>query len=212
MAGVLEDGAIGIWAVESQKKVARIRGHREESLRFWVRDPIFSIDFSPDGRFLVAGTGDKTLRVWGKDFVIDRAQKAEQNQLQRQAENKCQAARQAAEEHLLRKAQADAAQAVHNGQRALDRGTTAGAERYASEILQPARDLLAQAQTALAEGNFQRAKSLANQVTTASTEIVEVTESRIVEERRENNRCLVCGQALGLREKISELDKCKAHR
>ena len=212
LASVLEAGTIEIWEIESHKKVAQIKGHRAESLRFWVRDRSFSSAFSPDGRFLVAAAGDKTLGVWGKDLIIDKAEKTEQNQLQRQADEKCQAARQAAEEHLLRKAQADAGQAVYNAQRSLDRGTVAGAERYASEILQPARNLLNQAQAALDEGNFQKAKSLANQVTTASLEIVEVTQDRRVEERRQNNQCLVCGKPLGLREKISEFDKCKAHR
>jgi hypothetical protein len=44
-----------VWDVVTGKEVARLPGHR---------DYVWSLAFSPDGKTLVSGSGDKSVRLW----------------------------------------------------------------------------------------------------------------------------------------------------
>jgi WD40 repeat protein len=46
---------VKVWEVGSWREVATLRGHGSECV---------SVSFSPDGKFLASGSGDKTVKVW----------------------------------------------------------------------------------------------------------------------------------------------------
>jgi general transcriptional corepressor TUP1 len=47
-----------IWDIQTGALNRVFKGHQEE---------VYSIDFFPDGRFIVSGSGDKTVRIWNMD-------------------------------------------------------------------------------------------------------------------------------------------------
>jgi WD40 repeat protein len=50
------DKTIRIWDVETGRELHTLTKHT---------DPIFSVAYSPDGRNIVSGATDNTLKIWG---------------------------------------------------------------------------------------------------------------------------------------------------
>jgi WD40 repeat protein len=44
-----------IWNIAERRVLAMFKGHTS---------PVYSVDFSPDGRFLVSGSSDNSVRIW----------------------------------------------------------------------------------------------------------------------------------------------------
>jgi WD40 repeat protein len=49
------DYTVKLWSVESQKEVTTLQGHR---------DCVYSIAFSPDGKYLASSSSDYTVKLW----------------------------------------------------------------------------------------------------------------------------------------------------
>jgi glucose repression regulatory protein TUP1 len=49
-----EDSVIRIWDIASNEIVARLKGHEQD---------IYSLDWSADRKFIVSGSGDKTVKA-----------------------------------------------------------------------------------------------------------------------------------------------------
>jgi roadblock/LC7 domain-containing protein/RNA polymerase-binding transcription factor DksA len=52
----MSNATVKVCEVGSWREVATLRGHE---------DLVFSVSFSPDGKFLASGSNDKTVKVWG---------------------------------------------------------------------------------------------------------------------------------------------------
>jgi WD40 repeat protein len=52
------DSTVKLWSVESQKEVTTLRGYRSD---------VYSIAFSPDGKYLASGSADRTVKLWRID-------------------------------------------------------------------------------------------------------------------------------------------------
>ena len=57
--------AIWLWDLATGQEVARLEGHTNY---------VFSLAFSPDGRSLVSGSGDGTVRIWDTEPLARRHQ------------------------------------------------------------------------------------------------------------------------------------------
>ncbi len=55
MASGSLDKTVKFWSIESQKKVATLQGHSSY---------VFSIAFSPDGKYLASSSHDNTVKLW----------------------------------------------------------------------------------------------------------------------------------------------------
>ncbi len=49
------DNTVKLWSVESQKEVTTLQDHSSS---------VFSVAFSPDGKYLASGSADNTLKLW----------------------------------------------------------------------------------------------------------------------------------------------------
>jgi WD40 repeat protein len=49
---------VKLWSIELQKEVTKLQGHSES---------IYSLAFSPGGKYLASGSGDKTVKLWSMD-------------------------------------------------------------------------------------------------------------------------------------------------
>lgn len=50
-----QDGRIGLWSIETSECLAMLKEHSTN---------VFSVQITPDGRFAVSGSSDKTVKVW----------------------------------------------------------------------------------------------------------------------------------------------------
>ncbi len=55
MASGSQDDTVKLWSVESQKEVTTLQGHSSY---------VYSVAFSPDGKYLASGSGDETVKLW----------------------------------------------------------------------------------------------------------------------------------------------------
>jgi WD40 repeat protein len=55
LASGSEDNTVKLWSVESQKEVTTLQGHSEY---------VYSVVFSPDGKYLASGSDDNTVKLW----------------------------------------------------------------------------------------------------------------------------------------------------
>jgi WD40 repeat protein len=63
------DGAIRLWEVAGGKERRKLEGHGVPGLKGIEEAGVFSVAFSPGGRFLVSGSQDGTALVWDVDEV-----------------------------------------------------------------------------------------------------------------------------------------------
>lgn len=49
-----------IWSTQTCTLYKRLSGHEKE---------IYALEYSPDGRMLVSGSGDNTVRVWDMEYM-----------------------------------------------------------------------------------------------------------------------------------------------
>ncbi len=55
MASGSGDKTVKLWRVESQKEVTTLQGHD---------NTVYSVAFSPDGKYLASGSSDNTVKLW----------------------------------------------------------------------------------------------------------------------------------------------------
>ncbi len=55
MASGSGDNTVKLWSVESWKEITTLQGHD---------NTVFSVAFSPDGKYLASGSADNTVKLW----------------------------------------------------------------------------------------------------------------------------------------------------
>jgi WD40 repeat protein len=63
LASAGRDRMIWLWDLAKAQDVARLQGHTNY---------VFALDFSPDGKTLVSGSGDNTVRLWDTEPLAVR--------------------------------------------------------------------------------------------------------------------------------------------
>jgi WD40 repeat protein len=58
LAYVSQDNTVKLWSVESQEEVITLQGHD---------NTVFSIAFSPDGKYLASGSKGKAVKLWSME-------------------------------------------------------------------------------------------------------------------------------------------------
>jgi WD40 repeat protein len=58
LASGSDDKTVKLWSVESQKEVTTLQGHD---------NIIYSVAFSPDGKYLASGSQDNTVKFWSME-------------------------------------------------------------------------------------------------------------------------------------------------
>jgi WD40 repeat protein len=53
------DNTVKLWSVESQKEVTTLQGHSSS---------VWSVAFSPDGKYLASGSADNTVKLWSMEI------------------------------------------------------------------------------------------------------------------------------------------------
>jgi WD40 repeat protein len=52
------DNTVKLWSVDSQNEVNTLQGHYQS---------VYSVAFSPDGKYLASGSGENTVKLWSLD-------------------------------------------------------------------------------------------------------------------------------------------------
>jgi WD40 repeat protein len=62
LASGSRDNTVKLWSVEWQNEVTTLQGHSSY---------VFSVAFSPDGKYLASGSDDKTVKLWSIENFQD---------------------------------------------------------------------------------------------------------------------------------------------
>jgi WD40 repeat protein len=58
LASASYDKTVKLWSIESQKEVTALQGHSYS---------VYSVAFSPDGKYLASGSLDETVKLWNME-------------------------------------------------------------------------------------------------------------------------------------------------